>query len=69
MYEGFKLRERRKAHYIQWLLVPHYGKKVPEVKDILGFDDDDSSILSSAPKRVPREVQAATLAELEKELL
>lgn len=62
MFEGFKLRERRKAQYVQWLLSPHV-RKVPEVKDIVGFGD------KNAPKKVAREIQDRTLADLERELL
>lgn len=64
MYEGFKLRERRKAYYVQWLLSPHV-KKVPNVAEILGFDDNKGK----SPKYVAREIQDATLSELERELL
>ena len=63
MYEGFKLRERRKGYYVQWLLMPHV-KKVPPLKDIIGFGDE-----SSTPKRVAREVQDAVLHQLERDLL
>lgn len=63
MYQGFKLRERRKAHYIQVLIAPHYGKEVPKLTDILGFGEDE------LPKRVARKVQDSTLAELEELLL
>ena len=62
MYEGFKLRERRKAHYVQWLLSPHV-RKVPKLTDVLGFGDDKT------PKHVARKIQDDTLAELERELL
>jgi hypothetical protein len=64
MYEGFKLRERRKAHYVQWLLVPHV-KKVPKLTEILGFGD----VAEGTPKKVARAIQDATLFDLEQELL
>lgn len=64
MYEGFKLRERRRAHYVQWLLSPHAGKQLPKLHEILGFGDEGGT-----PKRVARDVQDNTLAELESELL
>lgn len=65
MYEGFKLRERRKAHYVQWLISVHAGKDTPELSTILGFGDDKKS----APKKVAREEQDRTLAMLMEKMM
>lgn len=64
MYEGFKLRERRKAHYVQWLISVHAGKDTPELSTILGFGDEQS-----APKKVAREEQDRTLAMLMEKMM
>lgn len=61
MFDGFELRERRKAHYIQIMIAPHYGKQVPKITDIMGFGKEKEKVR----KRVARSEQEATLAELE----
>jgi hypothetical protein len=65
MYEGFKLRERRKAHYVQWLISVHAGKDTPELSTILGFGDSKEG----TPKKVSREIQERTLAELMEKMM
>lgn len=63
MYEGFKHRERRKAHYIQYLIAPHV-KRVPKLSDILSFGDEKKE-----RKRVTVAERDEVMKELENKLL
>lgn len=61
MVEGYKDRERRKAAYVQWLLIPHFQKKTPKLHELTGFMED-------APRKKEKEELRAEINELMKEL-
>lgn len=70
MYQGWKMRERRKAYYLQLLLYPHYGKKTPPIEKILGFSVDDvDRVFNPKPKRISREEGLSMLQALEREMM